>query len=273
MKYILGSRVVVSSTPLANKRFEAPGNYSTVPVLLDLPEHLPVPLDQPEFESDIIKLAWKMHNWLLREWELGKRLECAGVRGVPMEPFASMLAYNWPNCYKICKWYDRVHSDRLDLLVHEEDGVWYFEHQYEYDTRHAPPPPEPVFTFLENAEEELELIAVKLEKLFSKDNPNLVSTVRRLLGPQGTAFMQQMARDYCKFLYPSSTGKDYAPARHLTAEKLLPVLEQLIPNLITEEIRERALVPLKPLEELGAQAKAERERLEQAAGRSAPGPT
>ena len=252
------------STPsLKNSRYLEPTKIQLVPATITLPEHIELPLDRADHERKIIAFAWKMHNWLHREWELGRRLELAELRETPLEPFATMLKANWPQMYEICGWHRLLREDRGTLHVHEEGGVWYFESRAETLQRHAPaPPPPPPPVFAPDADSELELVAAKLERLFSPSNPNLLSTVRALTGRDSERFLLRMARDYCQYLYPGE------PARFLTPELLLPILQQVLPSFLTEELCERANLPLRAIEELGEKGRLERERLEELAERA-----
>jgi len=267
--FILGNNLQIVEGANTNKRFEQPQQLIFTPVLLQLPAHISMPADLPHYKSEILALAWKMHNWLLKEWELGRYKHMENSSNVPLEPFANMLRMNWPNCYEICGWSNALHSDRLTLKVYEENGIWTLEEESIWLKRHEPAPPPPVFQYLESQEAELDLVGKKLERLFSSENPNRISTVRKVLSPSGETFIQQMAKDFCLHLYVKN--RTSSPAKHLTPELLLPILQQVLPKLITEELAGKANAPLAPLEELGAQAKAERERLEQAAGRHLPG--
>ncbi len=270
-KFLLGFEFHIVNEEVTNKRFLPRQHLHRPPVWVDLPPHLELPLDRAYYKSEMIALAWKMHNWLKREWELGRLLHIERTDFFPLEPFASMLGNNWPDTYKIAGWHQLILDQRENLKVYEENGVWTLETEKSYAERHAPPPPPPVFHYAESQEAELDLIGRKLERLFSNENPNRVSTVRRVLSPSGEDFVKQMARDFCQHMYVENRAS--SPAKYLSPELLLPILQQILPSLITEELATKANAPLKPLEELGAHAKAERERLEQAAGRVAPGPT
>lgn len=271
--FILGREFHIVEGENTNKRFVQPQRILTPKVLLELPAHIVLPPDSAHYESEILALAWKMHLWLLREWELGRYQHVQNNSFIPLEPFGEMLGLNWPDSYEICGWSRALHSDREQLLVHEDEGNWRIETKSEYAIRKLPPPSPPSFSFCSTQEEELELVAGKLERLFSPENPNRVSTVRKILSPSGTSFMEQMAKDFCHHLYVENHVS--SPSQHLSPELLLPILQQLLPALITEELAARAHAPLAPLEELGEAARAERQRLEGlAAGRnSALGPT
>jgi len=266
--FLLGWKNIVEGGESLSGRYETPTRLTRIDIQIRLPAHLQLPEDRCENEGEILGFCLRMTNWLMRERKLGRYLDVEIFEEIPLEPFATMLKLNWPHCYKWAYWGVLIREHREELRIEQDEkGIWRLETQKGQEERivresNTTKPAPLRYPLQENVEGELELVTAKLAKMFSREaNPNALALVRWIDGKNGEKFIAQLAQDLCQNLYGEEA------ARWLSAEMLLPILQQVIPTLLTEELRARARAEEKGLEAMGETGAKERKRLEEAAAR------